>query len=278
MSSNNLAPKISLSLGVKRKAAAPPKKVNLAHSKLHDSDDEDVAAPQAQEVSGFDQSAGGAISSVKDARSSASQGPKIIPSQRNRDWREASRRGRQKKISLSADAQGSGGQNGSAQPNGTVRQEDPEDRPTAYGLNVVRAESEATQNGATAAGHQLARENAQERQHVIAQAQHQARSADDEALEALLGNRPQKQSVIGPVANEEEAFQRDYAAAPDMASLEAYAAMPVEEFGAALLRGWAGRTARTSAGIIGPSEQQGRGSRTQTSTDNDGSSSEKRAR
>lgn len=37
--------------------------------------------------------------------------------------------------------------------------------------------------------------------------------------------------------SEEEAFQRDYRSAPDMATLEQYAAVPVEEFGAALLRG-----------------------------------------
>jgi len=37
--------------------------------------------------------------------------------------------------------------------------------------------------------------------------------------------------------NEDDAFRNDVASRPDMASLEDYAAVPVEEFGAALLRG-----------------------------------------
>lgn len=56
------------------------------------------------------------------------------------------------------------------------------------------------------------------------------------AMDQLLGKAEQSTLVV-PAQSEEEAFQRDYRDAPDMATLAEYAAIPVEKFGAALLRG-----------------------------------------
>jgi hypothetical protein len=65
----------------------------------------------------------------------------------------------------------------------------------------------------------------------------QEMTADEEAMNALLGKFTTSKTLILPAMTEEEAFERDYKTAPDMATLEDYARVPVEEFGAALLRG-----------------------------------------
>lgn len=70
------------------------------------------------------------------------------------------------------------------------------------------------------------------------------RSADDEAMDALLGRNPadaKPAAVIQPT--EMDAYRRDIDAAGEASTLADYEAMPVEEFGAALLRGmgWDGK-------------------------------------
>lgn len=67
------------------------------------------------------------------------------------------------------------------------------------------------------------------------------RTADDEAIDALLGKKTEEEKVIHP--SEEDAFKRDVQRAGEASTLEDYEAMPVEEFGAALLRGmgWDGK-------------------------------------
>ncbi|KHO00709.1 pre-mRNA-splicing factor spp2 [Metarhizium album ARSEF 1941] len=66
------------------------------------------------------------------------------------------------------------------------------------------------------------------------------RSADDEALDALLGNRPKEARVI---TTEDDVYRRDAAGAGAASTLQDYEEMPIEEFGAALLRGmgWDGQ-------------------------------------
>jgi hypothetical protein len=83
------------------------------------------------------------------------------------------------------------------------------------------------------------------------------KTADEEALAALLGEERKKNGpdlVIQSLAtldtnslrqdpiSEEDAYRRAIAAAPDVSTLEDYERVPVEEFGAALLRGmgWKG--------------------------------------
>ncbi len=88
-----------------------------------------------------------------------------------------------------------------------------------------------------------------------AQTEVKPRSADEEAMAALLGDGDRKPTLVLPAIdtnegthdlqtgrdsfpeNEDDTFRNDVASRPDMASLDAYAAVPVEEFGAALLRG-----------------------------------------
>lgn len=59
-------------------------------------------------------------------------------------------------------------------------------------------------------------------------------TADEEALNALLGNKPEETKVI---PTEDDVYQRDAATAGAASTLEDYEDMPIEEFGAALLRG-----------------------------------------
>lgn len=76
-------------------------------------------------------------------------------------------------------------------------------------------------------------------------------TADEEALSALLGQQTEKKGpdLIIPVASnttvritEEDAYRRAIREAPEASTLEDYERVPVEEFGAALLRGmgWKG--------------------------------------
>ena len=79
------------------------------------------------------------------------------------------------------------------------------------------------------------------------------KSMDEEAIEALTGNSVQKSTLVLPrrslspetsqflptqsPMNEDELFRWDVASRPDSAKLQDYVAVPVDEFGAALLRG-----------------------------------------
>ena len=68
---------------------------------------------------------------------------------------------------------------------------------------------------------------------------------DQVAIEALLGNNPNGNANTTIIAPEDAAFQTDYASAPDVATLDEYLSVPVEEFGAALLRGMGWREGET---------------------------------
>ena len=79
------------------------------------------------------------------------------------------------------------------------------------------------------------------------------RTVDEEALDALLGQGLKGSTLILPAiaandeeaimqnrrsgVNEDDSFRSDVASRPDSASFDEYAAVPIEEFGAALLRG-----------------------------------------
>ncbi|PVH71660.1 hypothetical protein DL98DRAFT_563827 [Cadophora sp. DSE1049] len=70
-------------------------------------------------------------------------------------------------------------------------------------------------------------------------------TADEEALASLLGTNKERKGpelIIPTPLTEQEAYKAAVASAPDPSSLEDYERIPVEEFGAALLRGmgWKG--------------------------------------
>ncbi|KAK7532183.1 putative G-patch domain protein [Phyllosticta citribraziliensis] len=216
MAPSSAPAKFSLAFGSKKSPAPANKK--RPHSTLQDSDD-DEAAPQPQTVSHFDNSAGGAIDSNKKTPTNL---PLVISRLPNRDWRAESQTKRQR--SLLPHHQ-------NAHPN--TQLEHAEEQKPVYGLNVINKDT-ATPAAETPDAPESRADDASRR----ATTEPAEPKTDEQlAIEALTGNRPKSELVLPAVETEEQAFRRDYESAPDMASLNEYEAVPVEEFGAALLRG-----------------------------------------
>ena len=231
----------SISLGSKAKPkstpASKPSPLNAAKKRPHsaladpDSDNEETSAGP-ETVTGFD--SGKAISISNGAQTKA---PLVIKSEKNRDWKEESRKKKGKNL-LPAEAQAAqnGSQNGQAQPGSNVERSEVS---TEAGLRFVPKKEDA--DGDTPMTNND-------------QPEAKPHSADDEAIAALLG--AQKQSTLtipsqdgahsttnghndpeDEYTNESDRFRADVESRPPPASLSDYAAVPVEEFGAAILRG-----------------------------------------
>ena len=200
-----------------------------------DSDPEDRGSARPQAVSLFDHAAGGAIS-ANNYDKKAVKAPLVIPKQRNRNWKEEGARRRGKNL-LPAEVQAL--RNGEATE---ITVGDEGKSTSAYGLTFVSREKK--DDGVdvvmldTAALKETVGESKQEK------------TADEEAMEALLEGKRKSDLVLpavqnvedeswqpGQFTNEDDQFRLDVASRPDSASLEAYTAVPVEEFGAGLLRG-----------------------------------------
>ncbi|PHH70704.1 hypothetical protein CDD83_5362 [Cordyceps sp. RAO-2017] len=163
----------------------------------------------------------------------------VIERQPNRDWRaemKAQRRGRNP---LPAEAR--------AQQNGqhvVEREPADHDKEVKWGLTVKASKTTADEEAAVPAG--AARDEEAEEaprgrgsRSPAAAAAAPERTVDDEAMDALLGRGAPaaRKTIIQPPLSEDDAYRRDAAAAGADSTLEDYEAMPVDEFGAALLRG-----------------------------------------
>lgn len=199
-------------------------------------------APIHQPVSAFDHSAGGAISANGVDEGKAKE-PLVIQGLRNRDWREESRRKRGKNL-LPHEVQ--------AQRPGQVKVEGDIERDEVSkvsGLQFVMKD-EKDRDGDIKMENMDALVTAQRGE----DGKQKPRTADEEALEALMGDGTQKSALVVPAVsqaakdedwrngragagNEDDHFRSDVAARPDMASLDDYARVPVEEFGLGMLRG-----------------------------------------
>ncbi|KAL8808341.1 MAG: hypothetical protein Q9182_000161 [Xanthomendoza sp. 2 TL-2023] len=211
------------------------------HSSLNDesdSDTDDRTKRSPQLVSAFDRSAGGAIS-VNGAEKSNE--PLVIKGLKNRDWREETRRKRGKNLlPAEVQAQRAGQANG-----GRNRQEGGVERDEvgkAAGLSFVQREEHGD------VGSMMD-------ELVAAQVEvRKPKTADEEALEALMGEGERKSTLVVPAVKVEEEKEEDYrngrvglteddifrsdvSKRPDSASLDDYARVPVEEFGLGMLRG-----------------------------------------
>ena len=218
------------------------------HSALADPDSDHEEHVQSQLVTGFDQSSGGAVSASKEPE----KGPLIIKTQANRNWREESRRKRGKNL-LPAEVQAAreGANGGQSQP---VIEKD--EISTESGLQFVKKDRDG--DTLMTNGHS---------EGVAAQEEEvkKERTADEEAIEALLGKEKESTLVIhaadstqnGDDANghadpedhhnENDRYRADVASRPDSCTLEQYELIPVEEFGAAMLRGMGANTGSWSA-------------------------------
>lgn len=167
----------------------------------------------------------------------------VIERQPNRDWRTEMRARRGKNL-LPEEAR--------AQQNGHVVKTEPadQDREIQWGLNVKEKKTDEETDRASEDRHQppagSSQDDSPERRNGQAQSPPPERTSDDEAMDSLLGRTAAKpRAIIQPPLTEDDAYRRDAAAAAGAEStLEDYEAMPVDEFGAALLRGmgWDGES------------------------------------
>lgn len=192
-------------------------------------------------MSSFDLSANNALST---GRAGKTKAPLVIVSQKNRDWREESQKKRGKnllppEVQAARSGQGSSGE--------VVEHKDVE--PRGFGLTLVSI-AVKDEDG------DMAMVEAQTKEEKPQQGATKAITIDEEAMEALIGNQSKGSTLILPAirveeestttkikrfdaleTNEDDSFRSDVASRPDSASLDQYAAVPIEEFGAALLRG-----------------------------------------
>ena len=217
-------------------AAAPKKR---PHTALADhSDDEDERPPTPQLVSAFDQT--GAITT--NGRNPA-KAPLVIQAEKNRDWREESRKKRRKNL-LPAEVQ--------AQRSGQAEGANPDQ------AHVERDEVSKV-SGITFVSRDLDRDvmmsDGRDPHDVPEKVAPPPKTADEEAMEALITGEKKSTLVLPALdpddrdghdlngstyveyANEDSRFKADVASRPDVATLDDYARVPVDEFGKGILRG-----------------------------------------
>ncbi|KAH0267598.1 hypothetical protein KCU91_g9982, partial [Aureobasidium melanogenum] len=233
---------LSFSLGgssskpTQRRSSPPPTKTTNGtkrhHAALLDdaSDDEDANHSKRQTITHFDSAAGGAV----DARAPKKEEkkPLVITALANRDWREASKRQRAQKYGITTeqlDARTQAAQNADGADK-VVK----ETEAVKYGLNVFAPSASASAEDT---------QQDQDPEQLQEDKPEQQKTADQLAIDALTGAAPTSTLTIPTAAvTEEDAFNDSYHSAPPAPSLSDYAAVPVEEYGAAMLRGmgWKG--------------------------------------
>ncbi|KAG9850059.1 hypothetical protein KCU98_g6179, partial [Aureobasidium melanogenum] len=225
----------------RRSSPPPPKRTNGTkrdHAALLDdaSDDEDANHSKRQTITHFDSAAGGAV----DARAPKKEEkkPLVITALANRDWREASKRQRAQKYGITTeqlDARRESAQNAEGADK-VVK----ETEAVKYGLNVFAPSATASAEDT---------QQLQEPEQIREDKPEQQKTADQLAIDALTGAAPTSTLTIPTTAvTEEDAFNDSYHSAPPAPSLSDYAAVPVEEYGAAMLRGmgWKGPSTTSS--------------------------------
>ncbi|KIW17473.1 hypothetical protein PV08_04667 [Exophiala spinifera] len=203
------------------------------HALHHDSDDEDEEEPRHESVTGF--SSSGAILSqpVQETKEL------VIKNPGNADWR---RRGHKNLLPVEVQAQ---------QENGSVVMVEKDEVSTASGLQFVAKQDDADKQSKEPVQPTTAHP-------TDTNEEPKQLTADEEALQALLDDgtgKPKSNAVIIQQGNmhtfrdETQDYREDVASRPDSSTLEEYAAMPVEEFGMAMLRGM-GQKRRANGEVI----------------------------
>lgn len=228
--------KISLSLGGARKLPQLTHGVKRPRTALHDEDDDGATMDKAQAVSHFDITAGGAVNASKEEEKNA---PLLIAPQANRDWRDKASQRKRQKSGLPGNQDGS-------RADLDARMRDVEAKVEAskpkFGLNTYNnkrgnAEDEVMSGtGDISTNDDSISRNTEEKMEAA-----KSKTDDELAMDALLGKTTTDKTLVIEGNNapmtEGDAFEHDVASAPDMATLDDYARVPVEQFGAALLRG-----------------------------------------
>ncbi|KAF3481649.1 pre-mRNA-splicing factor spp2 [Arthroderma uncinatum] len=219
----------------------------------HDSGSEDEAEPVPEEVTGFDHQAGGAI--ITNKRVKTEKQPLIIKVETRNKWRDKLQAQTQtaRRSLLPAEVQAQRQREANGTTDSTTEVEAPE---VKFGLSYAEPSSDVV-TGPAPQGHSGNGENGE---HTVEQVSTTAEgsevkplSQDEVALQALIRESKGEQAeskrsdlVItarpkdrkpSSAYDETKSFRRDIDSRPAPASLSAYNAVPVEEFGAALLRG-----------------------------------------
>ncbi|UKZ71838.1 uncharacterized protein TrAtP1_012782 [Trichoderma atroviride] len=158
----------------------------------------------------------------------------VIERQSNRSWKDEVRSHRQSKNLLPAEAR--------AQQNAVTAETEPASQDTSlkWGLTIKEkkpaSEDQApAESNAQASDDEMREASSGEGEGDAAPAE---RTADDEAMDALLGKTTEDKKIItAGQPTEDDAYRRDVESSGAVSSLQDYEDMPVEEFGAALLRG-----------------------------------------
>lgn len=222
-------------------------RATFAHDE--DSDSDHGRNGKHESVTGFGE--GGAIRREE----KKVEGPLVIPKLANRDWR-GTKKGKNLLPPEVQAAQEAAERELRDRANGIVRKDvvDPAgDAEIAWGLTLTKRqkieEKEEGKNGGVKGSDGDINSAVTEVAYV-----QEVKTVEQEALEALMGTRQEKKGpdlVIpvtadteeykGPVS-ETDAYKRAMAMAPNVSTLEDYERVPVEDFGAALLRGmgWKG--------------------------------------
>jgi hypothetical protein len=181
-------------------------------------DDEEPEIEQPIAITGF--ADGGVIhkEAVKEEKAPVIRG---IP---NRDWREESKRKRQRSRMPGAEQHAQVSEAEIKEKEAKVMQ---------FGLTVVQKEARTDDEG------DLVMEEKVEEAEVVPVPKPPPNEINDEAaLQAILHGNPVDDEKVIIAATEEEAFERDIQTAPDAPTLDDYEAMPVESFALAYLRGY----------------------------------------
>ncbi|KAJ5176226.1 Pre-mRNA-splicing factor spp2 [Penicillium canariense] len=253
-SSNAPATKTAFNLQSRGRPSGPPSKGRSLPRRPHqlghedDSSDEEKA-PVHEKIAGFDTITGAQISADGQAVSDVNQ-PLVIPVTSKNNWRDRAgtnaKKGRKNLLPREVQAMQEAQKNGQAPAGGAVETEGPS---MAYGLSFAQRYPERGGKGIIADEDQPMMDVQPPRSEV-----QKPLTEDEIAMQALLresaGEVERRTDLViessKPYEEEDEPFERqddtssfrtDVASRPEPATLDQYNAIPVEEFGAALLRG-----------------------------------------
>ncbi|WYZ40182.1 hypothetical protein EsH8_IV_000523 [Colletotrichum jinshuiense] len=163
----------------------------------------------------------------------------VIEKQGNRDWKSELRARRGGKNLLPAEVQAQRQQQSGAQRDSETEPADA-DKQIQWGLTVKKRKT--SEEDTTSSAKEETAENP-ERDGRSPENETVSRTADDDAMDALLGKKRREEEDIVIQATEQDAYLSDIKRVGEDATLADYEAIPDGEFGAALLRGmgWDGK-------------------------------------
>lgn len=211
-----------------------------------DSSDEEERAPTHEEVAGFDTLTGEAISADGKAVNDANE-PLVIPVTSKNNWRDRAgvnvKKGKKNLLPREVQALQEAERNGQVPSGGAVETEGPS---MAYGLSFADQPADEGKTGAADEDQPMKDVKPAEEtkpltddqialQALISESKGEAERRSDLVIES---SKPQDDENEAPGHYDEtSSFRTDVLSRPESATLDQYNAIPVEEFGAALLRG-----------------------------------------